>query len=145
MPFCVYGHDDFFNAVIGAYNVSTTTSACVEGIADLVFGKGIYSKNEAFGEILQKLIPPMDWVEFLIPLSIVITAATNVGVKKFNFKSKFPLIYFLALFFGLVHGMGFGYGLKSLLGKGTELLMPLLAFNVGLEIGQLVVVVAILS
>ncbi|HAK13016.1 MAG TPA: HupE / UreJ protein [Chitinophagaceae bacterium] len=88
--------------------------------------------------------PPMNWVEFLIPLTIVITAATNVGVKKFNFKSKFPLIYFLAIFFGLIHGMGFGYGLKSLLGKGTELLMPLLAFNVGLELGQLVVVLAIL-
>jgi len=36
VPFGVYGQDDFFDAVVGAFNVSTTTSACVEGIAELV-------------------------------------------------------------------------------------------------------------
>jgi cell division protein FtsW (lipid II flippase) len=50
----------------------------------------------------------------------------------------------LALVFGLIHGMGFGYGLKSLLGKGTDLLLPLLSFNIGLELGQLVIVIVIL-
>jgi len=39
IPFGVYGHDDFFDATTMAYNVSTTNSACVEGIADLIFGK----------------------------------------------------------------------------------------------------------
>ena len=57
IPFGVYGHDDFFDAVNTTYNVSTTNSACIEGIADLIFGKGLYSKNEGFNEILQKLIP----------------------------------------------------------------------------------------
>ena len=42
------------------------------------------------------------WIEFLIPVTILITAISNLFVKKFVFKSRFPLIYFLALFFGLV-------------------------------------------
>ena len=57
VPFGVYGHDDFFDAVNIAYNASTTNAACVEGIADLIYGKGLYSKNEVFNETLQKLIP----------------------------------------------------------------------------------------
>ena len=57
VPFGVYGQDDFFEAVITAWNVSTTTSACVEGIADLIYGKGLYSKNEGFNDTLSKIIP----------------------------------------------------------------------------------------
>ena len=57
IPFGVYGHDDFFNAVTMTFNVSTTNSACIEGIADLIYGKGIYSKQPAFNDVLQKLIP----------------------------------------------------------------------------------------
>ncbi len=45
IPFGVYGHDDFFDAVTIAYNNSTTNAACIEGIADLIFGKGLYSKS----------------------------------------------------------------------------------------------------
>ena len=40
VPFGVFGQDDFFDSVVSAFNVSPTTSACVEGIADLIFGKG---------------------------------------------------------------------------------------------------------
>lgn len=86
----------------------------------------------------------MKWIEFLIPATIAITAFSNVFIKKFAFKSKFPLIYFLALFFGLVHGMGFSTYLKSLLGKGELVVWPLLAFNIGLEAGQLLIVLIIL-
>ena len=57
VPFGVYGHDDFFSAVTAAYNVSTTNAASIEGLADLIFGKGIYSKNEVFNETLQKILP----------------------------------------------------------------------------------------
>jgi hypothetical protein len=57
VPFGVYGQDDFFDSVISAFNVSTSNAACVEGIADLIFGKGLYSKNETFNDTLQKIIP----------------------------------------------------------------------------------------
>ncbi|MES2005333.1 MAG: HupE/UreJ family protein [Bacteroidota bacterium] len=86
----------------------------------------------------------MKWIEFLIPVTIVITAVSNLFVKKFVFKSKFPLIYFFALFFGLIHGLGFSSYLKSLLGHDKNVFVQLLAFNVGLEVGQLLIVIVIL-
>ena len=57
IPFGVYGQDDFFDAMIAAYNVSTTNAASVEGIADMIFGKGIYSKNLAFQPMLDAVLP----------------------------------------------------------------------------------------
>ena len=82
-------------------------------------------------------------IEFLIPVTILITATANILNKKpknrgTNFK------YFLALFFGLIHGMGFSNYLKSLLGKSTSIVVELLAFNLGLEVGQVIIVVGIL-
>lgn len=86
----------------------------------------------------------MAWIEFLIPVTIVITAISNVFVTKFVFKSRFPLIYFFALFFGLIHGLGFSNYLKSILGRDESIIWQLLAFNIGLEAGQIVIVLAIL-
>ncbi len=83
---------------------------------------------------------PSNWIEFLIPVTILITALSNLGVKRFEFKSRFPLIYFFALFFGLIHGLGFSNYLKSILGKNDNLVADLLAFNLGLELGQLMIV-----
>ncbi len=54
------------------------------------------------------------------------------------------MIYYMALFFGLVHGLGFSNYLKSLLGKDSSILLQLLAFNLGLEAGQLLIVAFIL-
>jgi hypothetical protein len=84
------------------------------------------------------------WIEFLIPVTILITAFSNLFIKKFVFKTKFPIIYFLALFFGLVHGLGFSNYLKSILGKDQSIISQLLAFNLGLELGQLMIVFFIL-
>ncbi len=84
------------------------------------------------------------WIEFLIPATIVITAISNVFVKKFVYKTKFPFIYFMALGFGLIHGLGFSNYLKSLLGKDESIWLQLLAFNIGLEVGQLLIVACVL-
>ena len=86
----------------------------------------------------------MKWIEFLIPVTILITSVSNLFVKKFVFKSKFPLIYYLALFFGLIHGLGFSSYLKSLLGSENNVVSQLLAFNLGLEAGQLLIVTVVL-
>ena len=83
-------------------------------------------------------------IEFLIPVTIVITALSNISQKEFRFKTRFPPIYFLALFFGLIHGLGFSNYLKSLLGKDTNIIPQLLAFNIGLEVGQLLIVALVL-
>lgn len=85
-----------------------------------------------------------EWIEFLIPVTIILTAFSNFFVKKFQFREKFPLIYYLALFFGLIHGLGFSNYLKSLLGQSNNIVTELLAFNLGLEIGQLLIVACLL-
>ncbi len=87
---------------------------------------------------------PSALIEFLIPITILFTAFSNYWVKTFDFKSKYPLIYFLALFFGLIHGLGFSTFLKSMLGKEESILAPLFTFNIGLELGQLLIVSIIL-
>jgi hypothetical protein len=78
IPFGVYGHDDFFDAVTLTYNVSTTNSACIEGIADLIFGKGIYSKNTAYDKILQRIIPQEETKRVTFDLKLYGNAAYQV-------------------------------------------------------------------
>jgi hypothetical protein len=87
---------------------------------------------------------PSTWIEFLIPVTIVITALSNVLIADTEPKGKFPLVYFYALFFGLIHGLGFSNFLKSLLGKSSSIVGELLAFNLGLEAGQLIIVAVVL-
>ena len=85
-------------------------------------------------------------IEFLIPLTIFITALGNLFQKNERFSAKLHLFkYFAALFFGLIHGLGFSNYLKSLLSGARDMLTPLFAFNVGVETGQLIIVIGILS
>lgn len=86
---------------------------------------------------------PTNWVEFLIPVTIVITAFSNLFQKKFTSRSV-RINYFLALFFGLIHGMGFANTLRFMLAKDQNLGWGLFGFNVGLEAGQIVVVLILL-
>mgnify|MGYP001016839092 CR=1 FL=1 len=94
--------------------------------------------------VLNLVTVSVEWIEFLIPVTIVITAFSNIFEKNFNFRTRLPLIYFFALFFGLIHGLGFSNYLKSLLGKNSNIVGELLAFNLGLEFGQLLIVAAIM-
>ncbi|WP_339608090.1 HupE/UreJ family protein [uncultured Roseivirga sp.] len=83
-----------------------------------------------------------DIIEFLIPVTIFITAFSNIIRKQNSVKpSVLNLNYFFALFFGLIHGLGFSNYLKSLLGKNESIITQLLAFNLGLELGQILIVV----
>jgi hypothetical protein len=78
VPFGVYGQDDFFDAVISAFNVSTSNAACIEGIADLIYGKGLYSKSAGFQTILQKLIPQEEVKRVAFDLKLYGNAAFQV-------------------------------------------------------------------
>jgi len=94
--------------------------------------------------VLNYVTISVKWIEFLIPVTIAVTALSNIWQKDFQFKTKFPLIYFFALFFGLIHGLGFSNYLKSLLGHETNIVGKLFAFNVGLEFGQILIVMCVL-
>lgn len=93
--------------------------------------------------VLDILRVPGDWVEFLIPLTIVLTSLDNILMKNRQ-KTLMKLNYYLALFFGLIHGMGFANTVRVMLAKEQSIFMPLLGFNIGLEIGQIIVVIIIL-
>ncbi|MES2731851.1 MAG: HupE/UreJ family protein [Bacteroidota bacterium] len=90
-----------------------------------------------------------DVIEFLIPLTILVTAISNFFYQistSILEKTKPPYMrYLLALVFGFIHGLGFSSYLKSLLGTSTNIVTQLLAFNVGLEVGQIFIVGMVLS
>jgi hypothetical protein len=85
-------------------------------------------------------------IEFLIPLTIVATACNNLFQRpgQVEHPSRLPLIYFFALFFGLIHGLAFASTFLSLEGR-EGLLLHLFAFNLGIEAAQLLVVAIILG
>jgi HupE / UreJ protein len=85
------------------------------------------------------------WIELLIPMTILLSAVGNLFFLPELKPSSLWLRYGLALAFGLVHGMGFSSYFRSLLGSGGQILQPLLWFNCGIEIGQLLIVTAILG
>lgn len=83
------------------------------------------------------------WVEFLIPLTIMITAALNLF--QHNQKQTTSIsTYGLALFFGFIHGMGFANSIRFMLAQDQQIGWGLFGFNVGLELGQMLVVVLLL-
>ncbi len=80
----------------------------------------------------------MSWIEFLIPVTILITALYNLPKRRKQRNAA--ILYSMALIFGLIHGLGFSNYLQSLLGKEANIVLPLLSFNIGLEFGQLIIV-----
>lgn len=86
----------------------------------------------------------IEWVEFAIPCTIVVTAATNLFLRP-EVKTKGVLQYLMALGFGMVHGMGYANYIRMMLSKNQDLLWSLFSFNVGLEMGQILVVLLVLS
>lgn len=79
------------------------------------------------------------WVEFLIPCTIFITALVNL-FKNGKRSKNVQVNYFLALFFGLIHGMGFANSVRMMLAKDQYIGWGLFGFNLGLEVGQIVFV-----
>jgi hypothetical protein len=83
------------------------------------------------------------WVEFLIPCTIAATASANL-LRRFLSQRSLRLQYFLALFFGLIHGMGNANAIRFSLSKEQSIGWSLFSFNLGLEIGQIFVVLLLL-
>lgn len=83
------------------------------------------------------------WVEFFIPLTIIAMAISNLCLKDLT-QPSLRINYLLGLLFGLIHGMGFANALRFMLAQDQSIAIPLLSFNVGLEVGQLILVAVIL-
>ncbi len=83
-------------------------------------------------------------IEFLIPVTILLTASINL-INARSIPEKYYIYeYLTTMIFGLIHGMGFSVLLSSLLGMEQSIILPLAAFNIGLEIGQIIIVFIIL-
>lgn len=78
-------------------------------------------------------------IEFSIPLTIFLTALNNIVNRKESKKKFVSSNYIIGLVFGLIHGLGFANYLKALLFKGN-VVFELFAFNVGIEIAQIILV-----
>ena len=91
-------------------------------------------------------VPPAAWVELLIPVTVIVTALLNL--RRVGQAPAGPIIFsganVLAVGFGLVHGLGFAGYLRALLGAGSHPVTELLAFNLGVEAGQVLVVLCLL-
>jgi hypothetical protein len=138
LDFKGYDHILFVMVLCGTYTLSDWKKVLI-----LVTAFTIGHSITLALSVLNVIKVNSDLIEFLIPVTILITAIANLMNKK-NKPKGVNFKYWLALFFGLVHGMGFSNYLKSLLGKSSSIVAELFAFNVGLEFGQVIIVIATL-
>ena len=90
----------------------------------------------------QLVAPPSKWIEFLIPVTIIITGVFNVfKTYRTSSKQKTTIVFVLTLIFGLIHGFGFGKYFNLI--NDDQELMPLFGFAIGIEVAQLIVVVLV--
>ena len=82
VPVGVNHHDDFFDLLTEGYNTSTTNAACVDGVADLIYGKGLVTDDTSFEETLAKLVPAEDLRRVSFDLKLYGNAAFQVMWNK---------------------------------------------------------------
>jgi hypothetical protein len=138
LDFDGYDHICYIAALAILYNFQTWKPLLI-----LITAFTIGHSLSLAASVLNVVKVPQNIIEIIIPLTIITTCLLNlknIQVQHINQKAN----YGLALTFGLIHGLGFSYLLKSMLGTSEEILSPLFAFNVGLEVGQIVIVSAVL-
>jgi len=88
-----------------------------------------------------------DLIERLIPITILISCILNYWnlLKGKEYKTpKGYTIYITILLFGLIHGLGFSNFLSAMLFEGESIMIPLLGFNMGIEVAQLIIIFIVL-
>ena len=136
-----YDHILFLVALCGVYRVAQWRRLLVLVTAFTV-GHSITLALVSLGAITVR----SDVVEFLIPVTIVLTALHNVlGRDPAGGAVSMLPSYAMAGFFGLIHGMGFSNYFRALLMGDDAIVLPLLGFNLGIELGQLLVVAVIVG
>lgn len=89
-----------------------------------------------------------DLIERLIPITILLSCGLNYKelLKKGDYEApKGYMIYGVILFFGLIHGLGFSNFVSAMLFDGDSIVIPLLGFNIGIEVAQLVIVFSVIA
>jgi len=78
VPVGILDQDDYFGLLTEAYNTSTTNAACIDGVADLIYGKGVFTKDEEKQQELDKIIPPEDLRKVSFDIKLYGNAAFQV-------------------------------------------------------------------
>lgn len=139
-----YDHLLFIVALVAIYKINEWKKVAIL-VTAFTLGHSITLALSAYDIITFK----QSIIELLIPITILITALYNglIAWKKTGIRQQgMSINYSLALFFGLIHGMAFSNELKASLFPGEEdtLFTQLLGFNLGIELGQLLIVLGIL-
>ena len=136
-----YDHILFLVALCAVYRLEHWKNLFILVTAFTV-GHSITLALTSFGVI----VVSSEVIEFLIPLTICVTAALNVvNYQLVAAGEKLVRRYLAALFFGFIHGMGFSNYFRALLFDESTILVPLLGFNLGIELGQLLIVFLIVG
>jgi hypothetical protein len=136
-----YDHILFLVALCAVYRLEHWKNLLILVTAFTV-GHSITLALTSFGVI----VVSSEMIEFLIPLTICVTAALNVvNYQLVAAGEKLVRRYLAALFFGFIHGMGFSNYFRALLFDESTILVPLLGFNLGIELGQLLIVFLIVG
>lgn len=133
-----YDHIVFVIALCAAYYITDWRKVLV-----LITAFTIGHSLTLVLSVLEILVFPSQIIELLIPVTILISSVINIQEHRANQMPVFK--YALALFFGFIHGCGFSNYLKTLLGHEESIWFQLLSFNIGIEIGQILIVVLSLS
>ncbi len=141
-----YDHILFIVALCAIYKISEWKKVAIL-VTAFTIGHSITLALAA----LDVITFPKKTIELLIPVTIILTCFYNIfGTKSASsdsiFNKNININYIFAMFFGLIHGMGFSNFLKAMLmpGEESQLVKQLFAFNIGIELGQLLIVAIIL-
>lgn len=95
-----------------------------------------------FGVVIIKA----NWVDFLIPITILLVSFFNIFTAgKSSKQESITIIGFVTLFFGIIHGLGFASYFKAIVGDAAQSeLLPLSEFSLGIEASQIIVVLMVL-
>ena len=134
-----YDHILFLLALCAVYSIDQWRRLFILVTAFTV-GHSITLALSSFGWV----VIPSHIIEFLIPVTILITAIRNVAApasdQLTDDQGNMTGHYLVALCFGFIHGMGFSNYFRALMMDSSFITIPLLGFNLGIEIGQLLVV-----
>lgn len=78
IPVGIIGADDYFQVITEANETSSTTSACIAGISDLIYGKGLYSKDETSQLVLDKVLSQEDLKRVIFDFKLYGNASIQV-------------------------------------------------------------------
>ncbi len=151
-PFGIYFQEGFFHItdLKGIDHILFIAAICltldITDLKKIFFAVTSFTIGHSLSlalSIYHLILIPSDIIEWLIPVTIMLAIPLSIGTKNYAGGSLVQKTIIIGLF-GIIHGLGFSNYLKTMMGTEANILLPLFAFNTGLEIGQLMIVAFIL-